>query len=93
MVEERRRQYKLCEDARANVLQDRINKAIFPHPNNSPIHTPFRFFESTSNDLEESSDEVFSDDDELPPANLSPIEKVESLYQSDCNNKRRKRKG
>ena len=92
MVEERRRQYKLYEDARANVLQDRINKATFSHPNNSPIHTPLDFIESTGNDMEDSSDEEASDNDELPPANLSPLERVENLYQSDCSNERRKRK-
>ena len=92
MVEERRRQYKLYEDARANVLQDRINKATFPYPSNSPIHTPLDFIESTGNDMEDSSDEEASDNDELPPANLSPLERVENLYQSDCSNERRKKK-
>ena len=92
MVEERRRQYKLYEDARANVLQDRINKATFPYPSNSPIHTPLNFIESSGNDMENSSDEEASDDNELPPANLSPLERVENLYQSDCSNERRKRK-
>ena len=43
--------------------------------------------------MEESSDEESSDnDDELPTANLSPLERVENLYQSDCSNERRKRK-
>ena len=99
MVQERRRQYRLYEDARANVLQDRITKTIFPHPNNSPIHTPMDFIDSTMNfidyngiDMEESSVEESLDNDELPPANLSPLERVENLYQSDCSNERRKRK-
>ena len=83
MVEKRRRQYKLYEDACANLLQDRINKAIFPHPSNSPIHTPLVFIESTGNDMEDSSDKEALDDDEHPPANLSPLERVENLYQSD----------
>ena len=80
----------MYEDTRANVLQDRINKATFPHLKNSPIHTPMDFINSDGNDMEESSDEESSDDDELPPANLSPIERVENLYQSDCSNERRK---
>ena len=42
--------------------------------------------------MEDSSDEEASDNDELPPANLSPLERVENLYQSDCSNERRKRK-
>jgi len=92
MVEERRRQYKLYEDARANVLQDRINKSTFPYPSNSPIHTPLDFIESTGNDMDDSSDEEASDNDELPPTNLSPLERVENLYQSDCSNERRKTK-
>ena len=98
-VEERRRQYRLYEDARANVLQDRITKTIFPHPNNSPIHTPMDFIDSTTDFIDytgmymkKSSDEESSDNDELPPANLSPLERVKSLYQSDCSNERRKRK-
>jgi hypothetical protein len=66
MVEERRRLYKHYEDARANVLQDRINKATFSNLNNSPIHTPLVFIKS--------SDVESSDNDEIPPANLSPIE-------------------
>ena len=45
-VKERRRQFKLYDDARAYVLQDRNAKARFPNPNNSPIHTPLDFFES-----------------------------------------------
>ena len=99
MVEERRRQYSLYQTARANVLQDRITKTIFPHPNNSPIHTPMDFIDSTMDfidytgiHMEESSDEESSDNDELPPANLSPLESAENLYQSDCSNERRKRK-
>ena len=74
MVEERRRQYRLYEAARANVLQDRITKKIFPHPNNSPIHTPMDYIDSTMDfidytgiDMEESSDEKSSDNDKLPP--------------------------
>jgi hypothetical protein len=62
------------------------------HPNNSPIHTPLDFIESTGNDLKKSFDEESSDDAELPPANLSPIEIVKYMYQSDCSNERRKRK-
>ena len=55
------------------------------------------FIDSTGNDMEESSDEESSDEEssddvELPLANLSPIERVENLYQSDCSNERRKRK-
>ena len=50
------------------------------------------FIDSTGNDIEESSDEESSDDDELPLANLSPIERVENLYQSDCSNESSKRK-
>ena len=98
MVEERRRQYRLYEDARANVLQDHITKTIFPQQNNSPIHTPMNFIDSTMDfidytgiDMEKSSDKESSDNDELPPANLSPLERVENLYQSDCSNERRKR--
>jgi hypothetical protein len=41
--------------------------------------------------MEDSSDEEASDDDELPPANLSPLERVGKLYQSDCSNERRKK--
>ena len=51
MVEERRRQYRLYEDARTNVLQDRITKTIFPHPNNSSIHTPKDFIDYTGIDM------------------------------------------
>ena len=87
MVEERRRQYRVYVDARANVLQDRITKTIFPHPNNSPIHTPMDFIDSTMDfidytgiDMEESLDEDSLDNDELPPANFSPLERVENLY-------------
>ena len=50
------------------------------------------FIDSTGNDMEESSYEEFLDNDEHPPANLSPIERVENLYQSDCSNEHRKRK-
>jgi hypothetical protein len=50
------------------------------------------FIDSTGNDMEESSDEKSSDNYELPPANLSPIKRVKSMYQSDCSNERRKRK-
>ena len=39
------------------------------------------FIDSTGNDMEESFDEESSDDDELPPANLSPKEGVENLYR------------
>jgi hypothetical protein len=42
--------------------------------------------------MEDSSDEEALDDNELPPANLLPLERVESLYQSDCSNERRKNK-
>ena len=42
--------------------------------------------------MEDSSDEEALDDDELPPANLSPLERVENLYQSDFSNERLKRK-
>jgi hypothetical protein len=42
--------------------------------------------------MEESSDEESLDDDELPPANLSPIERVENFYKSDCSNECRKQK-
>ena len=100
MVEERKRQYSLYQAACANVLQDRITKTIFPHPNDSPIHTPMDYIDSTMDftdytgmHMEESSDEESSDnDDELPPANLSPLKRVENLYQSDCSNERRERK-
>jgi hypothetical protein len=44
------------------------------------------FIESTGNDMEA------LDDDELPPANVSPLERVENLYQSECSNERRERK-
>ena len=91
MVEERRPQCRLYEHARATVLQDRITKKIFPHPNDSPIHTPIDYIDSTMDfidytgmHMEESSDEESSDnDDEVPTANLSPLERVENLYQSD----------
>ena len=99
MVEERKRQYSLYENARATVLQDRITKSIFPHPNDSPTHTTMDYIDSTMDFIdytgmhkEESSDEESSDNDELPTANLSPLERVENLYQSDCSNERRKRK-
>jgi hypothetical protein len=51
--------------------------------------TPLDFIESSSDDMGKSSDEKFSDNDDLPPENLSPIERVENLYQFDCSNKRR----
>ena len=80
MVEERRRQYSLYQAARANVLQDRITKTIFPHPKNSSIHKPMDFIDYTGIDMEESSDEESLDNDELPPENLSPLERVENLF-------------
>ena len=67
-------------------------KLFFPYPSNNPIHTPLDFIESTGNDMEDSSDEEALDNDELQPANLSPLERVDNLYQSDCSNERRKRK-
>ena len=41
------------------------------------------FINYTGIDMVESSDEKSSDNDELPPANLSPLERVENLYQFD----------
>ena len=86
MVEERKRQYNLYENARATVLQDRITKSIFPHPNDSPTHTTMDYIDSTMDFIdytgmnkEESSVEDSSDNDELPPANLSPLDRVENL--------------
>jgi hypothetical protein len=71
MAEERRRQY-------------RINKATFPNPNNSSIHTPLNFIETSGYDMEESLN-----NDNLHPANLSLKERVKNLYQSDCSDERR----
>ena len=42
--------------------------------------------------MEKSFDEESLNGDELPLANLSPLERVENLYQFDCSNERRKRK-
>ena len=50
------------------------------------------FIDSTWNGMEESFEKESSDDYELPPANLSTIERLENLYQSDWSNERRKRK-
>ena len=49
------------------------------------------FIDYTVMHMEESSDKESSDNDELPPANLPPLERVENLYQSDCSNERRKK--
>ena len=56
------------------------------------IDSTMDFIDYTGMHKEESSDEESSDNDELPTANLSPLERVENLYQSDCSNERRKRK-
>ena len=56
------------------------------------IDSTMDFIDYTGIHMEESSDEESLDNDELPPANLSPLERVENLYQSDCSNERRKRK-
>ena len=56
------------------------------------IDSTMDFIDYTGMHMEESSDEESLDNDELPPANLSPIERVRNLYQSNCSNERRKRK-
>ena len=55
------------------------------------IDSTMDFIDYTGIHMEEPSDEESLDNDELPPENLSQLERVENLYQSDCSNERRKR--
>ena len=85
MVEERLRQYKLYEYVRATIYQDSCTKSLYPHPSNSPDHTPLDFIDSTMDfidyngiDKETSSDEETSECDDF----LSEINEQHAIASS-----------
>ena len=89
MQAERRRQFNLYKYALDCVDYDRIQKYKFQYPigNHSPLHEAIELVTRSPVTVPNIMHE-----DDLPTANPTPIERLETLLQSDVDNEHRKRK-